>query len=183
MLFLEEQLYHIYNSGNNKETIFFKYRNYDFFLEKIEKHICRFSDLLAFCLMPNHFHILIHTASNSEPYKLNEQIAIMLRSYTRAINQQEKRSGSLFQQKTKAKIVSEYGLVCLNYIHQNPVKAGLTDKIEKWEYSSFREYLRLTEKNICNIDLSKMILGLPDGKDFYTMSYSNIDNELIEKLY
>ena len=79
--------------------------------------------------------------------------------------------------------MSEYGLVCLNYIHQNPVRTGLTNKIEKWEYSSFGEYLKIAQKSICNIELSQMILGLPEGKDFYTMSYSNIGKELIEKFY
>ena len=85
MLFHKEQIYHIYNRGNNKETIFFERRNYNFFIEKIENHICKFSELLAFCLMPNHFHILIYTDNNFETEKLNENIAVLLRSYTRAI--------------------------------------------------------------------------------------------------
>src|SRR5438552_3812028 len=137
MDFQPENLYHIYNRGNNKEIIFFENRNYIFFLEKVKKHICKNSDLLAYCLMPNHFHLLVYTKAGLEHFKLNNEIAILLRSYTRAINIQENRKGSLFQQKTKAKNVQSYGTICFNYIHQNPYNSGLISKLEDWEFSSF----------------------------------------------
>jgi putative transposase len=54
----------MYNRGNDKQTIFFQERNYDFFLQKVEKYIAPDADLVAWCLMPNHFHLLIQANSH-----------------------------------------------------------------------------------------------------------------------
>lgn len=53
-------LYHIYNQGNNRHKIFLERENYLFFLRKIHKHVLPFADILAWCLMPNHFHLMVH---------------------------------------------------------------------------------------------------------------------------
>jgi len=180
MNFEEGHLFHLFNQGNNREQIFYSRENYLFFLNKIKQQILPHADILAWCLMPNHFHLLIyvHTiCDSSDDLKssdeshtlkkrlLTDSIAIMLRSYTRAINIQEKRSGSLFRSHTKAECVSkdngitpsfyntalgtqinvripekEYPQACFNYIHMNPVKAKLVDSPVDWEFSSFRDY-------------------------------------------
>jgi len=54
-------IYHVYNQGNNKQKIFFKPENYQYFKRKIAGHIKPYADILAYCLMPNHFHLLIRT--------------------------------------------------------------------------------------------------------------------------
>lgn len=99
----------------------------------------------------------------------------MLRSYTRAINIQENRNGALFREETKAECLTktegvspsffntlhgtkinipnadkEYPHVCFNYIHNNPVKAGLVNKAEDWEFSSYRCYCGLSTGNLIN---------------------------------
>jgi len=60
MFFETGDLYHIYNQGNNRVPIFFSRENYLFFLEKIRKHILPHADILAWCLMPNHFHLMVY---------------------------------------------------------------------------------------------------------------------------
>ena len=60
MQFDSGHLYHIYNQGNNRQKIFFERDNYLFFLRKIHKHVLPFADVLAWCLMPNHFHLMVH---------------------------------------------------------------------------------------------------------------------------
>jgi len=116
-------LYHIYNQGNNRRKVFFVRDNYLFFLNKMKHHLLPYADILAWCLMPNHFHIMAHvnrvnlsvpiidgvntdgvTPSHpvSKERTLNESIGIMLRSYTRAINKRYNRSGALFREETKA---------------------------------------------------------------------------------
>jgi putative transposase len=102
---------------------------------------------------------------------INYSMGILLRSYTRAINKQENFSGSLFKSHTKAKCINysegfspnfyktvygnminvnddmeSYSQTCFDYIHNNPVKSGLVMKPSDWEFSSAREYLRLTTK-------------------------------------
>lgn len=60
MIFEPYQIYHIYNQGNNKQKIYYSDENYIFFLRKIKKHILPFADILAWCLMPNHFHLMVY---------------------------------------------------------------------------------------------------------------------------
>lgn len=52
-------IYHFYNQGNNRQKIFFNRENYLFFLRKIKIHILPYADILAWCLMPNHFHLMV----------------------------------------------------------------------------------------------------------------------------
>ena len=59
MDFAEGHIYHVYNRGNNSQTVFFTHENYLFFLEKLRKYILQHADVLAWCLMPNHFHLMI----------------------------------------------------------------------------------------------------------------------------
>ncbi len=75
MNFAEEHIYHVYNRGNNSQTVFFNHENYMFFLEKIRTHIFPHADILAWCLMPNHFHLMISAkqvkVEISEPMNLS----------------------------------------------------------------------------------------------------------------
>lgn len=191
MNFKPDGIYHIYNQGNNRQKIFFSRENYLFFVEKLCNHVVPFGNLLAWCLMPNHFHLMVEverlyavidsrgatqsrtpTINNPDDKTIsfNHSIGIMLASYTRAINKQENRTGSLFRQKTKAiclnetngiahnwitssgatminieKWVFQYPQQCFNYIHSNPIKAGLVNKAEDWEFSSLSSYMGMRE--------------------------------------
>ena len=192
MFFETGDLYHIYNQGNNRIPIFFSRENYLFFLEKIRKHILPHADILAWCLMPNHFHLMVyvHTLEIevSDPDEgnktsgitpkacnLNKSIGILMSSYTRAINLQENRSGSLFRVHAHAECLTkpaqttpsffitpfgtvinrhlpeeEYPQVCFNYIHFNPVKAKLVREVQDWEYSSYPDYCGMRNGKLVN---------------------------------
>jgi len=117
MHFEPREFYHVYNRGNNRQPIFFNERNYLFFLKKVKKQLLPFSEIIAYCLMPNHFHFLLrpndnglkerNTFGGKPMQELAYRIGILLSSYSQAINKQNKTTGSLFQQKTKAKILYE----------------------------------------------------------------------------
>ena len=183
----EGYLYHIFNRGNNGERIFYTSSNYLFFLEKIRNNILPHAEVLSWCLMPNHFHLMIkvqHQVIKSKT--INQSIGIMLCSYSRAINIQESRTGSLFQQHTKSlclngneklnlswyKIMgvtkinrieekAEYPNVCMNYIHLNPVKAGIVYDVRKWPWSSYQEiYLKNTDIELVNVEALKSVVRL-----------------------
>lgn len=150
-MFIPNHFYHIYNQGNNKQKIFFEGANYIYFLQKVRKYISPCADILAYCLMPNHFHFLIRTNESSGLIKeigpvrltaLSNGLRNLESSYAQAINKKLNRTGSLFRQKTKFKLLKdEYSAVfCMHYIHQNPLKAGLVSKMEEWQYSSFVDY-------------------------------------------
>ncbi|MCF6242323.1 MAG: hypothetical protein L3J74_13365 [Bacteroidales bacterium] len=114
MWFEEGHIYHIYNMGNNSQKIFFNDENYLFFIRKVRNEIKPITEILAYCLMPNHFHFMIFATKKScETNKqgmqvLTRKFGTLLSSYTRAINKQEDRNGSLFRQKTKIKDLREY---------------------------------------------------------------------------
>ena len=127
MQFESGHIYHIFNQGNNHQKIFLDRENYLFFLRKIRTHIIPFADILAWCLMPNHFHLMVYVnytevdeqliISDKKPsvtqsrarntISFNKSIGILLASYTRAINKQYNWSGSLFRSETKAVCLTE----------------------------------------------------------------------------
>ncbi len=117
MHLIQNECYHIYNRGNNKQPIFFNDGNYVFFIKKIREQLANCAEIICYCLMPNHFHIIIQaneksvierTSFGGKPMQeFAYRIGILLSSYSQAVNKQNNTSGSLFQQKTKAKILSE----------------------------------------------------------------------------
>jgi len=94
--------------------------------------------------MPDHFHFLIYIKSIDVEIVKNN-IGILLSSYTKAINKAYNRTGSLFQQHTKTKLLEDenYFLTAIAYIHQNPIRQGLVENMEDWEFSSYRDYADL----------------------------------------
>ena len=200
MEFIKGELFHIYNRGNNSDKVFYSRRNYLFFIEKMNTYISPYADILAWCLMPNHFHFMVSvnevelmlpnglnhveiidplTGTKRVGIKtrtFNQSIGIMLRSYTNAIHNQEGRTGALFQEETKAIILTDnisyipsyftsafgtiitayldddmsYAERCFHYIHQNPVSSHMVKKAEDWEFSSYRDYAGLRNGKLVN---------------------------------
>ncbi|WP_321997432.1 2-amino-4-hydroxy-6-hydroxymethyldihydropteridine diphosphokinase [Draconibacterium orientale] len=140
--------YHIYNKGNNSAPIFFNEKNYFFFLQKIKQYLTPYVSIIAWCLMPNHFHWVVYvhkekielpnsdTLTPSEGiirYRtINQSIGILLRSYTRAIQKQEGISGSLFQKHTKAKVLIDE--IAIEPAYWNTTFGTTVDFSEKKSY-------------------------------------------------
>ncbi len=113
-------IYHIYNRGINRQPIFFEERNYAYFLRKMRTHLKPHAHILAYCLMPNHFHWLVSPTLLGEEISgkkipvfgnsialemrgvqnLSTSIGTLLSSYTQGVNKAQSRTGSLFQQNT-----------------------------------------------------------------------------------
>ena len=145
--------------------------------------------------MPNHFHFLVNTNSQSIKIRkvgslnlseLSNGIRMLLSSYSLAINKQENKTGSQFRQKTQAKLLNieevNYPFTCFQYIHQNPLKAGLVERMEDWDFSSFKDYAKIRNGSLCNQDLAKNLIGF-DESNFLKESYAVIDNEKIAKIF
>jgi putative transposase len=206
MKFEENNIYHIYNRGNNSALIFFNKENYLFFLRKLEKELVPYCKVLAYCLMPNHFHLMVWvgeletetrptalsgrtgSVSVSSSDLLSRKIGTVLSSYTQAINKQRGRTGSLFQQKTKAKCLTQsdenYPTVCFHYLHQNPLRAKLVLKMEDWEYSSFRDYIALRKSTLTEVEFCKEKITVAISPEtLYKESYDVISEDVTDKLY
>ncbi|MDZ4203863.1 MAG: transposase [Bacteroidales bacterium] len=175
MHFETGNIYHIYNMGNNSQKVFFTDENYLFFLRKIRNEI--FCEILAYCLMPNHFHPMIlanklsvDLQSDSRMQILTRKLGNLTSSYSQALNKQQQMKGSIFRQKTKAKNLSQfitypnlihnYLLTCFFYIHQNPLTSGLVDRLEDWKYSSYLDFAGLRSGTLCNIAQAYNILNI-----------------------
>ena len=74
LTFVPGELYHLFNRGINRGTIFFDENNYLFFLYNVERYILPKMDLIAYCLMPTHYHLLILVKKTSEVYQTSEVV-------------------------------------------------------------------------------------------------------------
>lgn len=155
-VWVPKEVYHVYNRGNNKQLIFFDDKDYAVFLNIIKRSLQeeRTADrlgrpyknwhgdieLLAFCLMPNHFHLLLYQTSERAISDFMRTISV---SYSGYINDRYDHTGHLFQDIFKASHIDEesYWLHISRYIHLNP-KAWRT-----WRWSSLPYYLKEKESD------------------------------------
>jgi hypothetical protein len=150
--------------------------------------------------MPNHFHFMLYTDERCDARikqggiyldPVTNNIRKLLSGYARIFNSQYQQTGSVFRQKTKAKYLSEieikpnssylvqdYYINCFHYIHQNPVVAKMTELLENWEFSSFKDYAGFREGTLCQKGLAELHCGYnPDN--FIEKSYELVDKKLI----
>lgn len=145
--------YHIFNRGNNRENVFKEERNYSYFLKLYAHYIEPVADTFAYCLLPNHFHLLVRvktieeaeeeTLKVSETFRVlnpSQQFSNLFNAYTKAINKAYQRTGSLFEHPFgRIPVTSEqYFTQLVSYIHQNPQRHGLIDDFRRWPYSSYQ---------------------------------------------
>ncbi len=155
--------YHIYNRGNNHENIFVQERNYEYFLKLWWKHVSPVADTCAYCLLRNHFHIVVHIKNREDLIRslttdltgfgnlsgLNPKIkppsryfSNFFNAYARGLNIAMQRTGALFERPFKRIPVDSesYLLRLIVYIHQNPQKHKFVSDFRDWNYSSFHEF-------------------------------------------
>ena len=142
--------YHVFNRGNNKEDIFIEDRNYFFFLNLMSKHLTTICDGYSYCLLKNHFHILLKfkekeqlSSSYQDNNHLHQPFSNLFNSYTKSINKAYERTGSLFQEHLHKIWVYDIDYLrhLIGYIHLNPSKHGFSDDFKNYPYSSFQSIL------------------------------------------
>lgn len=178
--------YHIFNRGINRQSLFTDTEDYQKFLELCKKYILPYNDILAYCLLPNHFHLLIYTHPDgvcASRHRYSNPLGRMFNTYAQWFNFKTNRTGSLFQRPFKRiKVIKqEYLKYLVYYIHRNPVHHGLSDSISNYKYSSYQLYIN---NNYDFVD-SKLVLQWFDGamhfKDFHKMKYeSDLDQLHLE---
>lgn len=149
-VYLPQTYYHIYNRGVNKRRIFADQDDYAVFLNLLKRYLDdqptkdskgreydwlhNDIELLAFCLMPNHFHLFIYQEKPDAMTRLMRGVAT---AYTTYFNKKYHRIGPLFQDRFKASMVSrdDYLIHISRYIHLNP------KTYKSWRFSSLPYYL------------------------------------------
>ena len=168
--FVYGMYYHIYNRGNNRQSIFFQPENHLYFLRNVKKYISPLARVVVYCLMPTHYHMLLHMQT-SEFLKNSEVLSgqvsnAMMRlsvSYTKAINKRYSRAEALFQGQFQAKPITNYSHLfnlCI-YIHANPVKDGLVALPEDWIYSNYLEWLGQGDGTLVDREFIQEHFGSP----------------------
>ncbi|MBI2355779.1 MAG: transposase [Candidatus Doudnabacteria bacterium] len=158
--------YHIYNRGNAKNNIFIDPEDYKFFLLRLRQNLypednptsrirklpANTFSLIAYCLMPNHFHILIKQNGNIPTSKL---ILKLCSSYSKYFNKKYDRVGHVFQDQFKQVLIDDdsYLLWLSAYIHQNPTVAGISKTPETYPWSSYMFYLKKDGYISCESDI------------------------------
>ena len=138
-----DKYYHIFNQANGMIDIFQESRNYPFFINKMEKHLTPVCEIIAFCLMKNHFHLVIKTKQEIEELKISRAFANLFIGYAKAYNKVYNRSGSLFKKPFKRKLIGSevYLKNLILYVHCNPVKDGFVEDLISYPWSSYHEII------------------------------------------
>jgi len=150
--------YHIYNRGNNHGDLFLEERNYRYFMELYVRHVYCVADTYAYCLLKNHFHLLVRVRTEEEymktfqvfetwkvsrgqvpKYNPSRRFSNLFNAYTKAINKAYGRTGSLFEKNFKRIHVTKDAHFChlIRYIHFNPQKHDFVEDFRDWPWSSY----------------------------------------------
>jgi putative transposase len=141
-------IYHILNRGNGRQRVFLKDRDYSAFLKLLGEMQGQYGvKLYAYCLMPNHFHLLVKSTHGTE---LSQGMQWFLTTHVRRYHQHYQTSGHLWQGRFKSFEVTGdgYFLTVARYIEGNPVRAGLVETAADWVWSSHRSRCGLEEDEL-----------------------------------
>jgi REP element-mobilizing transposase RayT len=181
--------YHIYNRGNNRENLFLENRNYPYFLTLYEKHIEPIADTYAYCLLRNHFHLLIRikteeefrqtsqvletcdvsTDTKKKKFDPSQNFANFFNAYAKAINKGYGRTGSLFEERFGRIPVlsSSYFETLIFYIHYNPQKHGFVGDFRDWQWSSYHALIGTGQTKLKRDEVLRMFDGIKGFEEFH----------------
>ena len=182
--------YHIYNRGNNGIDVFLDNGNYEYFLKLYHQYIHPIAKTYAWCLMKNHFHLLVYirdkkeilidaleysTVDKPKILEPSKQFGHLFNAYTQAVNKKYNRTGSLFEKPFERKRVTseKYLQNLMFYIHNNPVHHGFTKTIKEYPWSSYGSIISEKPIKIERGDIFE-IFGSKDN----FINYHNDDQDL-----
>ncbi|HFE65995.1 MAG TPA: transposase [Chloroflexi bacterium] len=162
--FVQRHYYHIYNRGAGRHNLFIEKDNYLYVLRQTKKYLKEFAlVMIAYCLMPNHYHFLIRQDGQIPAGELPKRV---FGGYSRAVNRRYQWTGTLFEGRFQARHVDNdnYLRHLCRYIHANPVKDGLVNSLEAWPYSNYLEWVGLRQGTLVDYQFIRDIFG--DGFDY-----------------
>jgi putative transposase len=178
-------VYHGMNRGLNQKNIFLSKKDYDLFLTTLQEACSLFQvTVYAYCLMPNHYHLLVCTPSAN----LSRFMRHLNGVYTQRFNREHNRDGPLFRGRFKSVLVQEdsYLIEVVRYIHKNPLKAKMVDRLSQFQWSS-HPYYTSNKSPISGLDTSFLLRYFSRNRKRAVEEYKRfmaqpVDEEL-EKFY
>ncbi len=186
--------YHIWTHANGDENLFRSEDNYNYFLAKYLHHVHPVVATYAYCLMPNHLHLMVKVKSEEEvleflrkkkgdpgltlqgfetlgglPNVISRQFSHLFNAYTQAFNKKYNRKGSLFIPNFRRKQIDndEYFVRLIAYIHNNPIHHGFTQNLNDWPFSSRNAYLMDKLTKISKQEAMQWFGSLENFKDIH----------------
>lgn len=194
---LHGNYYHIYNRGNNGINVFLETESYYHFLRLYAKYIEPVAETYSWCLLKNHFHLLvrikdkIEVDQNELTYTTTEQpktidpsrqFSHLFNAYTQAINKRHNRTGSLFETTFERKLVAseKYFQQLIFYIHNNPVHHGFLKQMSLYPWSSYETLISNKPTKLKRKDVIELF-GDMENFIFYHNQQQNLNeiNDLI----
>lgn len=178
--FVSESYYHLYNRGVEKRLIFLDDIDYRIFLNLLKRHLNpaltrdRYNrpyknlssdiNLIAYCLMPNHFHLMVY---QSNPSGITNLMRCVITAYSMSFNTRHGRVGSLFQDNYKAALIQDPSHLqhLSRYIHLNPLEISKSPKL--YPYSSYSYYLGQTPPDWLRVDLGLEVFDKMNPKLYH----------------
>lgn len=151
------KIYHVMSRALNKQILFDDEKDYLKFLHIVKSTKSEIDfDLYGYCIMSNHYHLLIKDKSN----KLSAIMNKINSRYANYYNLKNARAGYVFNDRYHSETVEnvKYFLTCLRYIHQNPIKAGICNKTYEYKFSSIHAYRRDKGKYLDLVNTKKEYL-------------------------
>jgi putative transposase len=185
--FFPGNIYHLYNRGNDRQLIFLEKENYRFFLSRLTScFVNAHVDLLAYCLMPNHYHVLARLCDEQD---FSNVLRSLTSSYVKSFNKWHGRVGHVFQGNTRAKVVDDERFLAhiCRYVHLNPVTAGLVTLPDDWEFSDYRQWIDEWTNGVkAIVDLRNTLFSGAEEYRRFVLDYSaeqRTRRELEERLF
>jgi putative transposase len=135
-------IYHVYNRGNNRRDLFQFNEDFEFFLGRLLKIKTELNaNIYHYCLMSNHFHLLVQVEKGQDLSKLMQRTLI---SHAQYFKRQHEFIGHVYEGKFRSSEVKQesYFLQCGRYIERNPVRAGMVNRADRYLWSSAAHYCR-----------------------------------------
>ncbi len=199
--------FHIYNRGNDGINIFYDNENYGYFLKKFDEYLSAYLSVYSYCLLPNHFHFLVKIKSEQTVLKaankmkgierikttalkanndivaaiVSEQFRRFLMSYSKAVNKQIRRDGSLFTKRFKRIRINtlEYLQRLVFYIHNNPEHHELCDDFKNYKWSTYNKILSSQKSKLMKADV---LDWFENEENYVYMHKSSYDTDDISEI-
>jgi len=175
------EFYHFFNRANSQsDKLFYQDRNYRYFLKLWTTYMDKYFEVWSYCLIANHFHFLVRVRVNDTPCLAMESWRRLAISYTQAVNKQENRRGSLFQEHPKHLLVNSdsHLLSLIRYIHLNPLHHGITEQPENWRYDSYATFFSASASRVMRSEVLALFDGVVAFKAFHQQQ--NINNQALD---
>lgn len=176
------KIYHVVSRGNERKPIFLDtddYNQFIYILKKKQKD--KLFAIYAYCLMPNHYHLIINEGEN----KISSIMSSINTTYAIYFNKKYDRVGHLFQGRFRSEAIEDesYFLTAVRYVHNNPVSANLANNISQYPWSSYRAYLLQSDDKDKLIEYRFLLNMLSPSLEKATKAFVNFSKEKDESIF